>query len=59
MGSKQEYEARKAIRQKQREAKMVLDDSTLDIDALDILDRLATAFERIADSLEGGLTKRL
>ena len=54
MSSKAEYEARKAERNKRREAKAVLDESDNDIEIIEVFDRMATAFERIADALEGG-----
>lgn len=52
-----EYEARKADRNKRREATEVLDDAVTiqnEIELIDIFDRMATAFERIADALEAG-----
>jgi len=52
MASKEEYEARKAKRQEQRAAREVLDEETLMVDFIDTMDRLATAFERIADAVE-------
>lgn len=54
MSSKAEYEARKAERDKRREAKAVLDERDTDIDLMEALDRMATAFERMADVMEGG-----
>jgi len=52
MGSKAEYEAAREKRQKVRHAREVLEDNTLDIDALDLIDRLATSFERMAEAME-------
>ena len=52
MTPKQQYEARKAERIRRRDARETLDMEAMDIEALNILDRLATAFERIADKLE-------
>jgi hypothetical protein len=54
MSSKAEYEARKAERDKRREARAVLDESDTDVELMECLDRIATAFERIADAMEGG-----
>lgn len=53
MGSKAEYEARKATRDQMREARAVLDEQDTDIQLMECLDRLATAFERIADAMAG------
>lgn len=53
MSSKAEYEARKAERDKRRAAKAVLDETDTDIELMECLDRIATAFERIADVMEG------
>lgn len=50
--AKDAYEARKAERQKIRDAKAVLDDDDTNTQLLDILDRLATSLERIADTME-------
>jgi hypothetical protein len=52
MTPKEQYEARKADRNKRREAKEVLDESDKDIELLETLDRMATAFERIAEAME-------
>lgn len=52
MTPKEQYEARKAERDKRREAKAVLDETDNDIEVMEIMDRLATAFERIATVLE-------
>jgi hypothetical protein len=57
MTQKEQYEARKADRNKRREATEVLDDAVTiqnEIELIDIFDRMATAFERIADALEAG-----
>lgn len=51
MSSKAEYEARKATREKMREARAVLEEQDTDIQLMECLDRMATAFERIADAL--------
>lgn len=51
MSSKAEYEARKATRERMREARSVLDEQDTDIQLMDCLDRIATAFERIADAM--------
>ncbi len=53
MTPKEQYESRKAERKKQAEARQVLGKADPDTDhIIDILDRAATAFERIADALE-------
>lgn len=57
MTQKEQYEARKVDRNKRREATEVLDDAVTiqnEIELIDIFDRMATAFERIADALEAG-----
>jgi hypothetical protein len=52
MTPKEQYEARKAERKKRREAREVLGEHDNDaLDIVDALDRMATAFERIADAL--------
>jgi len=54
MTPKEQYEVRKAHRKAQREALEVLGDEhrIADVTAEEALDRLSTALERIADSLE-------
>ena len=52
MTPKEAYEARKAERQKRREARETLDYEQKDIEIEEMLDRLTTAVERIADALE-------
>lgn len=52
MTPKEQYEARKADRNKRREAKEVLDESDNDLELIELMDRMATAFERIADAME-------
>ena len=52
MTPKQQYEARKAERQRRREAKETLDMNASDIQAEETLDRAVTTIERIADALE-------
>lgn len=52
MTPKEAYEARKKERHRRRDARETLDMEAMDIEALDILDRIATAFERIADAME-------
>lgn len=49
---KQQYEARKAERNKRREAKVTLGHDQKDLAMEDMLDRFVTAVERIADALE-------
>lgn len=51
MSSKAEYEARKANRDEMRAARAVLDEQDTDIQMMECLDRIATAFERIADAM--------
>jgi hypothetical protein len=51
MGSKEEYEAKKAERAAHR-AKIAGDDQAEKLMFLDFLDRFVTAVERIADGLE-------
>ena len=52
MTPKEQYEARKAERDKRREAKAVLDESDTDLELIEVMDRLATSFERIATVME-------
>lgn len=52
MGSKEEYEARKADRQKRMAARETLDENAAHERLEDILDRFVTAVERIATTLE-------
>ena len=53
MTPKEQYEARKAERKKQAEAREYLSQQDeIGDQVLEILDRIATAFERIADKLE-------
>lgn len=52
MTPKEQYEARKAERQRQRDAREVLGEHDQDLEALELLDRFVTAIERIADALE-------
>jgi hypothetical protein len=51
MSSKAEYEERKRLRNERKDGRESIRDNT-DMDITDILDRMATAFERIADALE-------
>ena len=50
MGSKAEYEERKRQRNERVNTREPVRDNT-DMDLIDILDRMATAFERIADAM--------
>lgn len=52
MTPKEAYEARKADRQKRREAKETLGHEQKDILIEETFDRFVTAVERIADALE-------
>lgn len=52
MTPKEQYEARKALRKKRREAKEILDEDTVNEEMEEMFDRFVTAVERIADSLE-------
>lgn len=52
MGSKAEYEARKAERQKRIQAREVLDEDAANERWEDIADRFVTAVERIADIVD-------
>lgn len=52
MTPKQQYEARKAERKARQEARELLGEDEGQERLEDILDRMATAFERIADGLE-------
>lgn len=49
---KQRYEARKAERNRRREARETLNSSQESIAMEDMLDRFVTAVERIADAIE-------
>lgn len=52
MGSKAEYEERKRLRDEKIKARDTLEHDRSDIEFIDVLDRMATAFERIADAME-------
>lgn len=52
MAPKQEYEARKAEREKLKQLDDLVRDRTATLLILDTLDRFVTAAERIADALE-------
>lgn len=52
MGSKEQYESRKAERNKLKDMDFQLRERTTQTMMLDMLDRFVTAAERIADSLE-------
>jgi hypothetical protein len=52
MTPKEAYEARKAERKKLKDMDYQLRQKTESLELLDTVDRLATAFERIADTLE-------
>jgi len=49
---KERYEARKAERNKRREAREILGSDQKDILFEDLIDRFVTAVERIADAME-------
>lgn len=52
MTPKQQYEARKAERQKLSDMEALIRDKTATLMMLDMVDRFVTAAERIADALE-------
>ena len=52
MGSKAEYEARKAERAKLKDLDNIVRQKTETVMLLDMMDRFVTAVERIADALE-------
>jgi len=52
MTPKEAYEARKAERQRRKEARETLDQDAIGEELMALLDRITTAFERIADAME-------